>query len=448
MSNINQIVGEKAGLLSLAIAGVVWFYFVYNSIEPGYFSNVAMIILFVFFIYSMKGNRDFLVINSYFLFLVAGVGVSLVSVNEGAYLYELFELTVANKSLVNNLFLFFLIFFVGVRVHGCLPLTIYDKYIVDDAISDLMIRGFVLIYMAMGLVFIVFFIGGGYAINNVERFEYWDALNFKEGLHLSSLMAHLGFLLGVVYVIKSKKLAVYLCLYGMVCLVMAGHKFTGLVQLLILFSIPLLINFTLTSKNKLIILGLVLVFSISGYLLIYTNYVMVYGEETAMDVFSGRIAGQSQMLWALDNQSLSYGFTLSEILTHYFGFGASDVDSGMKFLMYQVASSELVTRYIEKGIVFTFAGPGSASLFFGYYGGVFVALVMGLWLGILTWLVTICIKSKNLAACFFSIKAYLNYLINLTNGGGDWLFDYRIYVYFLLGVVFLVGFKSKGLHRE
>ncbi len=99
----------------------------------------------------------------------------------------------------------------------------------------------------------------------------------------------------------------------------------------------------------------------------YSSFIKSQSTLNPLEQATLRTSLQAQMWWSLDKITDNIPQDEDVIIRKYLGFGASDRDSGVYYLMDQVASKEIVDNRFESKSRFTMSGFFSNTYFFGYF---------------------------------------------------------------------------------
>ncbi|BDE25932.1 hypothetical protein OCUAc20_44320 [Acinetobacter baumannii] len=148
-----------------------------------------------------------------------------------------------------------------------------------------------------------------------------------------------------------------------------GREIYRFIVFISFFSLPILlnktkINFNLSWGRKVIFASLGVIFI--SYAL-YSSFIKSQSTLNPLEQATLRTSLQAQMWWSLDKITDNIPQDEDVIIRKYLGFGASDRDSGVYYLMDQVASKEIVDNRFESKSRFTMSGFFSNTYFFGYF---------------------------------------------------------------------------------
>ncbi|HBA1513335.1 TPA: hypothetical protein J8W40_004563, partial [Citrobacter koseri] len=222
-----------------------------------------------------------------------------------------------------------------------------------------------------------------------DRFYYWNNIAPSWGNLVRLFVEQSVFILGCIYAKTKNKMILVIFFLGITSQVLVGEKFTGIFQMLLFFSVCLLIASNSSINKKLLSFKSILLCSFLGFIfviLVWTSYFSLSGDSTlAFESLKIRIAAQSQLWWGLIESAALQDFGASDIIYNFFGIGAFPEDTGMSYLMGLVMPQHLFSVYQDAGIALTMAFPANILLFFGPFLSLLVCTVLAIFLALALW---------------------------------------------------------------
>lgn len=278
---------------------------------------------------------------------------------------------------------------------------------------------------------------------NADRFFYWANVAPKWGEYINFLSTQLAIFLGLAYAIRNKKMYIAIFLLSLTSQYLVGEKFTGIYASSIMFIIPVFVmrNIDLSKialKPKTIIIASAL-FAVL-VLIMLMSYNSISRGTGGDSLLVNRVVLQSQMWWTVDNISHN-GNALGNISTNLLGFGVDKHNTGIFYLMKQVARPDVYEWFVEKGINWTMAGPVNLIYFFGYGMAILPAAILGAIFGFSSFILYRAIMLKDVILVFLSIKLFNAVWQSMMMGNLYFLFTYKIMI--VLGAFLFYVISSK-----
>ncbi|KGE79126.1 hypothetical protein FP66_15955 [Halomonas salina] len=274
--------------------------------------------------------------------------------------------------------------------------------------------------------------------HGVHRMDYWAYYAPTWGGAVAYWIIQLSFPLGYIYAHRKRKIDIAIFFLILMVSVYMGTRFTGLVLACFFFFLPIAL---LEAKKPLSVFfswrgAMVLVLLL---LLLVTALLASYGTSLsrAVEMVLARAGVQAQMWWALNDAVGASLMPIGDILGHYFGFGTEKQDSGVYYLMKQVAPMDVVNYRIETGSAFTMSGVFNNVHFFGYALGGLVNVLYGAVFGVSCGLLKKALESRNLIVSLFAFKLMYKLMVVLLTGSTDQVFTLGNVVFFLIIIAFL-----------
>jgi hypothetical protein len=272
----------------------------------------------------------------------------------------------------------------------------------------------------------------------VHRMDYWAYYAPAWGGAVAYWLIQLSFPLGYIYAHRKRKIDIALFFLILMVSVYMGERYTGLVLACFFFFLPIAL---LKAKNPLSVFlswrgAMVLIILL---LILITTVFASYGTSPsrAVEMVLARAGVQAQMWWALNEAVSANLMPIGDILGHYFGFGRENQDSGVYYLMKQVAPMDVVNYRIETGSAFTMSGVFNNVYFFGYALGGLVNVLYGAVFGVSCGLLKKALESKNLIVSLFAFKLMYKLMVVLLSGKTDMFFTWGNLIFFLIVLAFL-----------
>ncbi|AYH32752.1 DUF6418 domain-containing protein [Pectobacterium parmentieri] len=373
--------------------GVILYFFTFVFFEifgATYFLNIVAVLFFLYYCYKLiKLNGDFSSVGIFFIFSYAVTSVICCIAEFGGYFTEIKQFSYLTGATARNTYLaFFTLHF------ACLSFNFFKK--INYSLVPLggsvafFERSFItIIYLCM--VGVLFFIGVIYGHPNdygVDRFYYWNNIAPKWGQSLIYFIQICFIFLGRLFAMTKRKIYVFMLFLGLLSFYMTGDKFTGIFNSIVLFFIPVFIlskkilSEIIFDKKFMMLVGS-LFFSL--LVVTYFSYLFIYSGDggKAIEMISVRLFLQAQMWWALDSVSNLFSKDINIIWQNFFGFFNEPEQSGIYFLMKQVAPVNVFYTMFEEGVAFTMAYPSNLIYFFGISFSPLAALGCGIIIGVI-----------------------------------------------------------------
>lgn len=271
----------------------------------------------------------------------------------------------------------------------------------------------------------------------LHRNDYWTYIAPSWGMTLVYFLIQLNFLLGVNFSHKHKLIDLCLFIMSTICILLMGERFTGLIYLFLYFFLPVMIN-----SNRKINLFKIMLLSIPFLLILFIALSSTYEKDKIGNIIN-RAAVQAQMWWGLEQLSDIDPKPLHIITDKYFGLNEPPRESGVYYLMDQVADRDIVDARYKTQSTFTLAGFMNNIYFFGYFFGSIINILWGLLFGVITYFFYIGIIYKNYIFSLISFKFFYKIWGITANGASTELLSINMFLYILLLLLF-IKYKSKN----
>lgn len=318
----------------------------------------------------------------------------------------------------------------------------------DKGSQALIFNIFRLLVVTISIVMFFLLLRFGFPLlMGVHRADYWASYAPSWGGVLAFWLVQLAFPLGYIYAKSRLRKDLYLFLGLLIVTILAGSRFTGIMQSLVYFLMPILVlsnNFKIYNPKFILSFGIVFILLLS----IVMNSFDASSKQEREANLGLRIALQAQMWWALDNISTLSPRPANEIIHSYIGLAKNSNEKSVNYLMYLVAPAKSVLAKTETDSTYTMSGFFNSYYFFGYILGGFINLFWGMVFGFLIFLVYLSIaSSSNILMSFFAFKLLVKVQNILLNGNVDNIFDLSTYLFIFLVLIFLV-LSSRGQKKR
>ena len=398
--------------------------------------SVVIFISAVFFLYTE--SKPNMLIASYLVFGTTSTLVLSLLVEQGAYLFEVQEISypigITSKAAIQCfLFLF------GLVLSSKISLIYRIKFLNFEAnlfnLSAFFIRVTVILFI-LGLIYVGVQYGTPKDLS-IHRGDYWGGIAPAWGKWLLDNIIQLAFLLGFLFGKLKGKLDLVLSLAILLIIIWLGERASGTMYVLFYFFIPVTIlninKFKLFTVKK--IIGGVFSFVVL-IIIFFASYSNSLTKDEIVAKTVDRLAAQPQMWWALDR--ISTPFPKENVfLSKYLGIGEEKRDSGTYYLMDQVAKKEIVDERYDNNGTFTSSGFMNNVYLFGYYLGGLVNVILGGLVGLIVSLLKSSLNSNNIVSIFISFKLYLKFQMMILEGNMTTIFTVNTFVFLLIVLIFL-----------
>jgi hypothetical protein len=384
---------------------------------------------------------DITVFNGLGILMFVFSALATVVVEYGVFLPEIRAYTFFSGAAARNIFM--MIFFIAVMQSIFLLVCNTFRGLVvrvkgvDTVLLQLLPAFCFFLLLLYVMILLVY---GSPLLMGVDRFYFWKSIAPSWFRYVHSLMPQLAFIISFAYCLGNvtRTVAVLWGVIAVLSVIAGGEKFSGLFLMLVFAALPIFALRAKASGNSVKILFGFSVFIILMMGVVSLSYIGIYGDAF-YDRIVVRLSLQGQMLWALDQHASLSALSYDVVLRSLFGLGGTVNDSGMPYLMYLVAPTELVDSYLAGGATFTAPFPANIQLFFGYYFAPLVVAVIACVVGFLSGLMILAIKSRSIVFSVLLIKFYWFFYIAVAMGEIRAVFDwkYGIYVLLVLGMMFV-----------
>lgn len=410
-----------------------------------FFSYTSILVFLFWIFYILAKNKDFFISSVYMLYavistiivsLVLEYGIYLIEVNEVSY-----SLGVPYKAslqifvfLLGSLFLFNFLKKTNLSVVSLSPS--------NTQVFRYFFRGIVIVFLVViGFIALTY---GTPLQHGIHRNDYWAYYAPSWGSVLTYWLMQFTFVFGYFYSKDKKKIDFVLFLCILACIFIMGERFTGLLYSLVFFSLPILLNKTKIKFN--LSLGRKVIFASLGVIFIsyalYSSFIKSQSNLNPLEQATLRASLQAQMWWSLDKITDNKPKDEDVIIEKYLGFGAPDRESGVYYLMDQVASKEIVDNRFESKSRFTMSGFFNNTYFFGYFLGTLVNFLWGAFFGFLTYALYLGVLSNNVLFVFVIYKLFFKVQAIILNASIPDLFSFETILFFM---VILFFFRIRSL---
>lgn len=407
------------------------------------------VFVFLFFIYYLAvKDKNFFIISFYVFFAFITTIIISLLLEHGTYLLEVDEMSYATgvtfKGALTG-FLFISSMYFSFKFFQKTNISVRN---LDKSSQALIFNIFRLLIVTISIVMFFLLLRFGFPLlMGVHRADYWASYAPSWGGVLAFWLVQLAFPLGYIYAKSRLRKDLYLFLGLLIVTILAGSRFTGIMQSLVYFLMPILVlsnNFKIYNPKFVLSFGVVFILLLS----IVLNSFDASSKQEREANLGLRIALQAQMWWALDNISTLSPRPANEIIHSYIGLAKNPNEKSVNYLMYLVAPAKSVLAKTETDSTYTMSGFFNSYYFFGYILGGFINLFWGLVFGFLIFLVYLSIvSSSNILMSFFAFKLLVKVQNILLNGNVDNIFDLSTYLFIFLVLIFLV-LSSRGQKKR
>ncbi|HAV3060856.1 TPA: hypothetical protein JH929_002271 [Acinetobacter baumannii] len=408
--------------------------------------SVFVFLLFVYYL-AIK-DKNFFIISFYVFFAFVTTIIISLLLEHGTYLLEVDEISYATgitfKGALTG-FLFISSMYYSFKFFQRTNISVRN---LDSTSQNLVFNIFRLLIVSISIVMFLLLLRFGFPLfMGVHRADYWASYAPSWGGVLAFWLVQLAFPLGYIYAKNRLRKDLYLFLGLLIVTILAGSRFTGIMQSLVYFLIPILVmsnKFKIYNPKFVISFGVVFILLLS---IVFNSFDASSKQEREANL-GFRIALQAQMWWALDNISTLSPRPANEIINSYIGLAKNPNEKSVNYLMYLVAPAKSVLAKTETDSTYTMSGFFNSYYFFGYILGGFVNLFWGIIFGVLVFLVYLSIaSSSNILMSFFAFKLLVKIQNILLNGNVDNIFDFSTYIFIILILIFLF-LSSKNPRKE
>lgn len=434
----------------LLIYGVNYEYQYYMSIISAIFFIMYLVVLY-------KYRYEIFILAMPFYMSQLGTIASNVLIEKGTYLTELMTYSYTTGSTIKLVF-YNIIFFEIISLIFCiLTKNIKIKYKYNKKICNLILC---LVSTLIIISFIGLIIDGVPIFMKIDRIQYvnnYQSFIFNKvsgQLYIGVFV--LGMICGISYISKDIKIfkrCVFMYCCVIVYFILRGDKFSGLVNIIYLFFIPLATilykyqNFK-PKISKLIIVGIVL--GIIFLSIINYHYSNINKSEST-DRVKERISAQGQVWWAID-RSVSYGneassSEISNEIRSYFNTNIDKTDIGLNKLMKVIAPMDISNSFIKNKVNFTMGYPAIGLYLYGYIGLILFQIIYGILLAICIIYMYKIILSRDYFSAIIIGKIYIEMIGSLSMGNLYNVFSKEVLIYILILIFFYLVQNSKKKYK-
>lgn len=407
-----------------------------------YFS-AALFIIFSFYLVNKDKNFFSLMFYLFFGFITT-ILISLI-VEHGVYLIEINEISYATGITFKGAltaFLFISATYIGYLILGKTNVSVRN---LDHTSENLVYSVIRIITLAICLILLITLTRYGYPLfMGIHRADYWASYAPSWGGTLAFWLVQLAFPLGYMYAKKKLKKDFFIFLFLLGITILAGARFTGILQSLVYFFIPIIIlsqTFKFTKIKFIIPFACLFVILFS----IVLNSFETNSKNAQKENLFLRLVLQSQMWWALDNISTTSPRDSDEIIKSYLGFTDNSKEKSVNYLMFLVAPTTSVLTKTDTDSTYTMSGFFNSYYFFGYFLGGGLNVIYGLMLGFLVYILMLSIYSNNLILSFIAFKLFVKIQNIFLNGNADNLLDLSTFIFIIMIILFLTLSNKKSI---
>ncbi len=420
----------------------------FNDASFLYFDYFSLFVFFIFVFYLVRFDKNFAVLSFYTFFVFISTLLTTLIIEHGTYLIEIDEISyplgVTSKGALTS-FLFLsgmyisYIFFKRTNL-GVKNLSVSSQIATFYGVRILitvMCIAMIMLLMKYGIPLLM----------GIHRADFWSGYAPSWGGTLAFWLIQVSFLLGFIYSKTKSRIDILLFIFLLFVTILSGSRFTGIMQTLVYFFIPILV---LSKSFKIHNPKFVISFSVVFILLLAVvfNSFEAKSSQERQNNLALRIVLQGQMWWALDRKSTIYPKESDEILNSYIGLSKDPREKSYNYLMYLVAPTAFVNQKLETDSRFTMSGFFNNYYFFGYFVGGFINFISAIFFGFLVFLLYLTICSNNVILLFFVFKLFTKVEAILYTGNVDDFFSLNFLVFTIGIILFLTLVKNKSVNYD
>lgn len=413
--------------------------------------NIIAVFFLLFYVYRLiKLEGDFSSVAIFFIFNYVVTAIICCMAEFGGYFTEIGQFSYLTGATARNSYLAFLTLHFAYISFNFSNRMNFQLKPMGGAVKH--VETILVASLYVSVISVLFFIGVKYGHPNdygVDRFYYWNNIAPKWGQSLAYFAEICMIFLGRKYALTRKKIYVFMFLIGLLSFYMTGDKFTGFINSIVLFCVPIFIfssrNLSETIFNKKIIF-----YSLSAFALflgtIYLSYYFIYSGDAAkaIEMIMVRLYLQAQMWWGVDSISNLYPKDLNIIWQSFFGFFSEPDQAGIYFLMKQIAPVSVYYTMLEEGVAFTMAYPPNLTYFFGEIISPLLACGCGLIMGAILSIFYKTIKNGSAILLPMATAIYYGAVQSFLMGRLYHLVSIRFLLSFFIIIFFILLSNSKG----
>ncbi|MCG9239467.1 DUF6418 domain-containing protein [Acinetobacter baumannii] len=434
---------NRLGILLFPILSLIPFLFSWNPNTYIYLDYFSAVLFSAFLLYLFRDDKVFFIINFNMIFALYTTLIISLIVEHGVYLAEVQEYTYALGITFKATFASITFLTATYYSYNFFSRSnLYFRPLAKN--NEFFIFGLFRIFISLSCFLIILLLlkYGFPSALGVHRADYWSYYAPSWGGVLCFWVIQLSFILGYMYGVKKRKIDLILLILTLFTIILAGERFTGILQVFMYFIIPVVIlleiRIKLVSFKNVFFSSLLIVLLLGVVLNSYSNSV---SQNSKNEDIVLRLVLQPQMWWALDKITNHEPQTVDVIASGFLGLTDNIKDKGVNYLMYQVAPKSIVDYRVETGSSFTASVFFGNYYYFGYILGFIVNIICALFFGAMCWLLYLSIVSGNIVVTLIVFKLFIK-IVNLTlRGDATLFFSLNTFVLFMI-MLFFISFKS------
>lgn len=414
----------------------------FNNTNFIYFDYYSLFVFLVFVFYLVRADKNFAVLSFYTFFVFISTLLITLIIEHGTYLIEIDEVSypigITSKGALTS-FLFLSGMYVSYSFLKKTNLGVKDLSVSSQTFTFYGVR--LLITIMCITMFLLLMKYGIPLLMGIHRADFWSGYAPSWGGTLAFWLIQVSFLSGFIYSKTKSKIDLFLFLFLLLVTILSGSRFTGIMQSLVYFFIPILVlskSFKIHNPKFVISFSVVFIILLT---IVFNSFEAKSSQEKQNNLVL-RIVLQGQMWWALDRKSNFYPKEVDEILDSYIGLAKDPREKSYNYLMYLVAPATLVNQKIETDSRFTMSGFFNNYYFFGYFVGSFINFIFAIFFGFLVYFLYLAIYSNNVIFLLFIFKLFTKVEAILYTGNVDDFFSLN-FIVFAIGILFFLTLSKK-----
>ena len=402
-----------------------------------YLDYYSLLVFLTFCLHLVQKDKNFAVVSFYIFFAFITTLIVSLLIEHGVYLLEINEVSYAigitSKGAITG-FLFISAMYFSFKTFKRTNLRIRNLDSSSVFIASNIFRG---LLVCMMLVLLMLLLQYGFPLfMGLHRADYWAFYAPSWGGILAFWLVQFSLLIGFVYANQKKKSDLMLFVALLVLIILAGARFTGILQATVYFLIPnLVLANSFKFHNPKFVISFIALFFVLITLVL--NSFEATSKQARQDNLMLRVVLQGQMWWALDNKSSISPKSATEIGNSYIGLSSNPNAKGVNYLMYLVAPAEIVNHKTDTDSSFTMSGFFNNYYFFGYFLGFLVNSLYGAFFGLLLYLLFLGLKGNNIIFLLFIFKSITKVEAILLTGNVEDLFSLNTIIFLSVCLLFL-----------
>lgn len=419
-------------------------------------STISALLFMIYLINIYKYKYEMFLILAPFYISQLGVVLSNLIIEKGILLKELMLYSYTTGSTTKLVFYNIIFFEIAVNIFYAVNKFENLKFKFNKKVCNVLLS----IVLCIVLISFAGFIFDGVPIfMGIDRIQYvrsYQSFLFNKisgQLYISTFI--IGIIAGISYVKnerKNFKKCVVIFIFILIYFLLRGDKFSGLLNIIYLFIIPIYLQLYKFSNFKIKLSKLIIIGAFIGLVFIYIinfHYSHINKSNSANRI-SERIAAQGQVWWAIDkNVSNGYKASDSEIVKEvesYFNKNIDKSDLGLNKLMKVIAPTTVYSSFLGNGVNFTMGYPAIGLYLYGYLGLVFFQIFFGTLLCICLSYTYKTLISGEYFRCIISGKIYIELIGSLSMGNLYNILSREIVLYIIIIILMNIVKVNKVKH--